>query len=302
MKAIKNLFQLGFLGVGAVLLTSSIPVWGAMVNISVNDFNFSPSTASINTGDTVIWTWNTAGSFDHNVVSTSSTGFEWLFPSPGGGPGTTGNQNSSNLRSNPFSFTNTFNSAGSFPYECTEHASIGMVATITVKASAAPPAVAITNPVANAIFSAPANLTIQASASDSSGTVTNVQFLVGSTVVANSTTAPFVATANNLGAGTYTLSAIAAANNGLTATNSVTVSVVAPIPVVAGTPVFAAPGNFRFSYSATIGLTYVVQVSTNLLQWTSLATNTATANPEIFTDTNAGGSASFFRVELLPNP
>lgn len=301
MKAIKNLFQLGLLGAGATLLIPSAPAIGAVASVSVVNDSFSPSTSNIHTGDTVIWTWG-SGSAGHNVVSTSSP-FAWLFPSPNGSPGTSSNQNSSNLRNSPFSFTNTFNSMGSFPYECTEHVSFGMTGTIKVTAAVAvTPTVAITNPVAGGIFSAPANLTIQASASISSGTVTNVQFLVGSTVLANSTSAPFSATTNNLPAGTYQLSAIASGSDGLTATNSVSVTVVTPIPVVAGTPSQAAPGSFQFSYSATVGLTYIVQVSTNLSAWTSLATNKATVNPETFTDANASGQAAYYRVELMPNP
>jgi plastocyanin len=300
MKAIKFLFQLGFLSAGAVLFSPAIPARGAVANVSVVNDAFSPSTSNIHTGDEVIWTWG-SGSSDHNVVSTSSS-FAWLFPSPGGGPGMTSNQNDSNLRNNPFSFTNTFTSTGSFPYECTEHASIGMVGTINVTAAPVAPVVAITNPVAGAVFSAPASLTIQASASIASGAVTNVQFLIGSTVLTNLTTAPFFAVTNNLAAGTYNLSAIAKGSDGLTTTNSISISVVAPIPVVEGAPALAASGNFSFSYSATVGLAYVVQVSTNLSNWTSLATNTATASPVTFTDTNASRGAAFYRVELLPNP
>jgi hypothetical protein len=69
-----------------------------------------------------------------------------------------------------------------------------------------------------------------------------------------------------------------------------------------GTPAFSSPGNFHFSYSANIGLTYVVQVSTNLSNWISLATNTATANPATFTTVESSGSGAFYRVELMPNP
>jgi plastocyanin len=300
MKAMINLFRLVFLGVGAAFVSLSIPALGAVANISVADFSFTPATTNIHTGDLVIWTW-ASGAKNHNVVSTS-TPFAWLFSSPDGSPGTTSNQSTNNLRNSPFSFTNVFDSTGFFPYECAEHVSKGMVGAITVMASAVPPSVAITNPVAGEVFSAPANLTIQAAASDSSGTVTNVQFLIDSTVLTNSATAPFFATINNLATGTYTFSAIASGDNGLSATNSITVSVVTPDLVVTEKPAFASPGHFQFSYSANIGLTYVVQVSTNLLNWTSLATNTATVNPEGFTDPNASGSAAFYRVERLPNP
>jgi plastocyanin len=301
MKAIKNLFQLGLLGAGATLLIPSAPAIGAVASVSVVNDSFSPSTSNIHTGDTVIWTWGN-GSAGHNVVSTSSS-FAWLFPSPNGSPGTSSNQNSSNLRNSPFSFTNTFNSTGSFPYECTEHVSFGMTGTIKVTAAVAvAPTVVITNPVAGGIFSAPANLTIQASAAISSGTVTNVQFLVGSTVLTNRAAAPFAALTGSLAAGAYNLSAIASSSAGLKATNSVTINVIAPTPVVMGTPAFSSPGNFQFSYSVNIGLTYIVQVSTNLLNWNSLATNTATANPATFTTAESNGNGAFYRVELMPNP
>jgi plastocyanin len=300
MKAIKNLLSLGFLGVGAILILPSLPAAVAVANVSVVNDSFSPATSSIHTGDEVIWTW-TSGSADHNVVSTSSP-FAWLFPSPNGSPGTTANQNDSNLRNSPFSFTNTFNATGSFPYECTEHVLDGMVGTINVTASAVPPAVTITNPVAGTVFSAPANLTIQASATISSGTVTNVQFLIGATVLTNRSTAPYVAVTNDLAVGTYKLSAIATGSNGLTATNSVTISVVTPAPLEAGTAVFSLSGGFQFSYSATVGLTYVVQVSTNLSNWNSLATNTATTSPVLFTAPASGANGAFYRVEQLPNP
>jgi plastocyanin len=292
--------RVGILCLVMMSLAQAAPAVAAVANVSVNDDYFSPSTTSINAGDTVIWTWG--NDFDsHNIVSTS-TPFAWLFPSPGGGPGTTSDQNSANTRNSPFSFTNTFTSTGSFPYECTPHADEGMVGTVIVAAPPPPPIVDITNPVAGQVFSAPADLTIEASAFDSSGSVTNVQFLIGSTVLTNCVTAPFFAVTNNLQAGTYTLSAIATDNNGLTASKSITVSVVTPNPVVTGTPAFVSTGTFQFSYSTTIGLSYLVQVSTNLLNWTSLATNTATANPETFTDKNAGSKAAFYRVELKPNP
>ena len=304
MKAVKSLFELVLAGVVMVSLARPAPAAAAMANVSVFDDYFSPATTSIHAGDTVIWTWGNDFD-DHNVVSTT-TPYAWLFPSPDGGPGTTSNQNSGNTRGSPFSFTNTFSSTGSFPYECTPHVDEGMQGTITVSAAPPPPIIQITNPVAGQVFSAPANVTIQAVTFDSGGGVTNVQFLIGSTVLTNCATAPFFAVANNLPVGPYKFSAMATDNNGLSATNSVSITVVTAAPVIVGTPSWAAPGTFQFTYSTTIGLTYVVQlstnVSTNLSAWTSLLTNVATVNPEVFTNKNAGGRAAFYRVELMPNP
>ena len=95
-----------------------------------------------------------------------------------------------------------------------------------------PPSVTITNPASGTVFAAPANVTIQASASDTDGTVTNVQFRVGTNVVANKATAPFFGVTNNLAAGGYTLFAIASDNSGATATNQVAISVVTPVSVL----------------------------------------------------------------------
>jgi plastocyanin len=284
-----------------VILSCPLSSIGAVANVSVNSNDtFSPSTTSINVGDTVVWTWG-SGSANHNVVSTSATR-AWLFPNTGG---TTSNQNNTNLKNNPFVFTNTFTSAGSFPYECTEHVSFGMVGTINVAAVAnQPPAVTITNPASGAVLSAPASVTIQASASDSDGTVTNVQFLVGATVLANITTAPFSAVTNNLAAGSYTFSAVASDNFGATATNSTTISVVTPVQTALNALQFLNATNFQFSYAANVGLSYVVQLSTNLASagWIALATNAAASNPVVFVDSHATNNPGFYRVGRLPNP
>ena len=56
---------------------------------------------------------------------------------------------------------------------------------------------------------------------DTGGTVTNVAFYQGSTLLANVTSAPFNFTTANIFAGSYGLTAVATDNNGLTATSSV---------------------------------------------------------------------------------
>ena len=120
-----------------------------------------------------------------------------------------------------------------------------------------PPSVTITNPASGAVFAAPANITIQASASDpdTGDSVTNVQFLVGSTVLTNEATDPFTAVTNNLPAGDYTLTAIASDDNGATATNSVNIIVDTPPAVTITNPlnnaVLSAPANVTIQASAS---------------------------------------------------
>ncbi len=55
----------------------------------------------------------------------------------------------------------------------------------------APPAVSITSPSNGATFTAPASITISATASDSDGTVAQVQFFQGATLLGTDTTAPY---------------------------------------------------------------------------------------------------------------
>jgi plastocyanin len=287
MKAIKNIIRFSVLSLGAVLCGHSLSTSGATTNVTAGDFFFSPKIVTVNVGDTVVWA--NLPSDGHTSTSaptsTESEGELW------------------NGSSDNFSVTFTSAEVGTNNYFCIPHQSLGMIGSVIVKAApSVPPVVSITSPVAGAVFSAPASVAVQASASVSSGTVTNVQFLVGSTILTNRAAAPFAALTGSLAAGAYNLSAIASSSAGLKATNSVTINVIAPTPVVMGTPAFSSPGNFQFSYSANIGLTYVVQVSTNLSNWNSLATNTATANPVIFTTAESNGSGAFYRVELMPNP
>lgn len=83
-----------------------------------------------------------------------------------------------------------------------------------------PPAVQLTAPQMNAMFSAPANIVLDASASDLDGTITQVEFFQGTTLLATDTTAPFSITWNNAAAGIYSLTARATDNRGATTTSS----------------------------------------------------------------------------------
>jgi probable HAF family extracellular repeat protein len=92
-----------------------------------------------------------------------------------------------------------------------------------------PLSVSITNPVNNAIFSIPTNLTISANVSDSDGTVTQVQFFQGTNTLGGVTSAPYSVTWSNVSSGAYALTASAADSSGLTSTSSV-INVVVDIP------------------------------------------------------------------------
>lgn len=64
----------------------------------------------------------------------------------------------------------------------------------------------------------------------------------------------------------------------------------------------ANSGQFTFSYNADAGLTYVVESSTNLVDWLPLATNVAFSSPVQFTNALDQSGINFYRVGRLPNP
>jgi glucose/arabinose dehydrogenase len=79
--------------------------------------------------------------------------------------------------------------------------------------------VTITNPVDNATLSSSAAVTIRASASDSDGTVTNVQFFDGAVLLGNDLTSPYSLN-TSLAIGLHTLTAVAFDNQGAKATSA----------------------------------------------------------------------------------
>jgi hypothetical protein len=61
-------------------------------------------------------------------------------------------------------------------------------------------------------------------------------------------------------------------------------------------------GQFTFNYTDDVGISYVVQSSTNLLNWMSLSTNMASINTMLFTNALNSNANQFYRVERLANP
>ena len=96
------------------------------------------------------------------------------------------------------------------------------------------PMVNITSPVANAEFTAPAAVTIDATASDPDGAIARVEFYANGTLVGSDTTAPFSITWNASAPGTKSLTAKAIDNRGASATSSAVSIVIRPANVQPG--------------------------------------------------------------------
>ncbi|MEY2409757.1 MAG: hypothetical protein QOF48_2427, partial [Verrucomicrobiota bacterium] len=84
----------------------------------------------------------------------------------------------------------------------------------------AAPSVAITNPVNGATFAGPVNLTLQATASDPDGSVSQVAFYQNGTFIASDASSPFSIAWNGVTAGNYSLTAVATDNGGVSTTSA----------------------------------------------------------------------------------
>jgi hypothetical protein len=82
------------------------------------------------------------------------------------------------------------------------------------------PAVSISTPTNGTSYTAPATVTISANAADSDGSISQVRFFDGSTLIATDATAPYSAILTTSTLGTHTLTAIATDNSGANTTSA----------------------------------------------------------------------------------
>jgi len=92
--------------------------------------------------------------------------------------------------------------------------------TIPCNASGNPPAVSISAPAANSIFSAPATITVSANAEDTDGTVMQVAFYANGSLLGTATASPFAVQWANMNPGIYNLIAVATDNDDLQTTST----------------------------------------------------------------------------------
>ena len=162
-----------------------------------------------------------------------------------------------------------------------------------------PPTVAITDPTNNATYLAGANITIQAGASDTDGSVAQVQFFAGTNLLGTATANPYSVTWTNVPVGDYNLTAKATDNQGATSTSSaVNISVVnnAPAAVTLVDPMLSG-NNFSLSFTTQSGVAYSVQFTDSLspITWSGLTNFGGTGTTFTVTDTTAAAQR-FYRV------
>lgn len=261
-------------------LALSSGVWSSVAATNVvviGNFFFNPTNLTINLGDTVLWTNAVTATATHDTTSTNAA-YPWA---------------SGDLNAAKRTFSLTFTNAGTFTYMCARHVLASMPAQrhteqtgrVFVVTANLPPSVALTNPVNDARFRAPTNLLLQAAASDD-GSVTNVAFFSGGTLLGSDTTAPYNFTVNGLPAGNYAFTARAQDNGGLSTTSGV-VNVFVLTNASLTAPVVLPNGQFRLTVQGIAGQAYATEVSSDFLSWSALATNVAPANTFNVTDTTA---------------
>ncbi len=74
------------------------------------------------------------------------------------------------------------------------------------------------------------------------------------------------------------------------------------LPIIFPTTTSVSDGQFHLSYSAYPGIAYVVQSSSNLVDWSPLTTNIAASSLVFYSSPPDFAGTKFFRVAQLPNP
>ena len=259
----------------AVMLSCSLAAKANTVYVSVDYFSgLSPDPVYINVGDIVYWTDDGFGPY--LIYFGPSLNFD----TPGGVQ---------------------FFAAGTYNYID----DLGDQGTVYVGNAPpnSPPSVLITNPTNNAVFTAPAAFSFAVDASDPDpNDVAGVDFYIAGQLVDSVSFAPYDTPISNLAAGTYELKAIVYDFSNLSASNTISITVVNPGPITL-TATALGVGNFRFTANGLVpGKLTVLQESTNLKSaaaWNSLSTNAASASTQSFTNAVAAGS-HFYRVLQLP--
>ena len=117
------------------------------------------------------------------------------------------------------------------------------------------PSVALTAPANGASFNTGATITVSATASDSDGTITQVQFFRGSTSLGTDTSSPYSVSWTNAAAGSYALTAVATDNAGGTRT-STAVNVTVSTPTDTTPPSVPAGLNSPSKTSTSVSLSW----------------------------------------------
>ena len=166
----------------------------------------------------------------------------------------------------PYTLFWTPTTAGSYPLTAQATDSAGGVTTspartVTVQAANQAPNVSLTSPLANQSFTAPATVTLSATASDPDGSIAQVEFFQGTTRIGSATEAPYSVVWNAVPAGSYSLTAKATDYLGATRSS----------PAVAITVTGSGP-TILYLHGDHLGTPRVATNEANVVVWRNLPT------------------------------
>jgi RHS repeat-associated protein len=180
--------------------------------------------------------------------------------------------------------------------------STSAVRTVTVAANVAP-TVTVSSPANGASFAAPATIVLTATAADSDGTVSKVDFYQGTTLVGTATTAPYAFSWANVALGNYSVTAKATDNKGAV-TTSATVAVTVKVNSAPAVSITAPTANAVFLSPATISIAAAANDSDGTIskvEFFSGGTLVGTANtpPYVFNWTGVPAGTYALKAEAV---
>ncbi len=194
----------------------------------------------------------------------------------------------------PYSLT--WNNVGAGNYNLTSVATDNLGATgtssiVSISVNSGPnvnPTTSITAPANGTSFTAGDNITINADASDSDGTIAKVEFYQGATKLGEDLSAPYSFTWNNVSAGSYDLTSVATDNVGATGASSVVSISVATGP----------PANVALNKSVTVSSEQASNPGSNLVDGDPDSRWSASGFPQ-WVQVDLGSTHSISSTELV---
>jgi len=182
------------------------------------------------------------------------------------------------------------------------------------------PTVSITVPTNNAVYTAPASVTITANANDADGSISKVEFYNGTTLLTSDAAAPYSYSWTNVATGMYTITARAYDNaTAITTSTAIILKVNAPNQLLAisitapiNNAVYTAPTSVTITANATDADGTISKVEfyngTTLLNsdatapysysWTNVGTGTYTITARAYDNVNATTTSSAITVQV----
>lgn len=213
--------------------------------------------------------------------------------------------------SSPYSFDWTTAALGTYTltakaYDDRQAVTTSTTITITINEDGnAAPAVSITSPANGASFTPPANITIQATASDTDGTIDCVQFYSDTTLIGTDSISPYAFVWANVALGSYSIKA-KAIDNGHRSTTSAAVTLVVKNNTAPTVSITSPAANASFARPATITINATATDADGSIdrvefyQGTTLL-GTDNTSPYSYTWTNVQASSYTLSVKAFDN-